>query len=142
MATPVGGLKRFTVEGNAYDVSELGGFSILKAKRETVPVVAGTSGHKVNPAIPYVEVTISTRGIRVSDLIGAEGVTAQLDLQNGKSYVWPDAHEVGDGQDDRGAVRLGERERPHRQRRVDAGRGPSRPEAGEQHGHRGGDVAG
>ena len=78
----------------------MGGFSILKAKSETVPVVAGTSGRKVMPATPFIDVTISTRGIRISDLIGAEGVTVQLDLQNGKSYVWPDAHEVGDGQVD------------------------------------------
>lgn len=97
MATPVGGIKRFTVDSAALDVSELGGFSVAIEKRESVPVVAGMPGHKVMPAIPYIEVTVSTRGIRVSDYVAQEGVTVQLDLANGRSYVWADATEVGEG---------------------------------------------
>jgi hypothetical protein len=98
MATvPVGGIKRFTVEGNALDVADDPDFSVTTFKNETVPVIAGTPGTKVVMAIPYIEITVSTRGIRVADYVGQRGVTAQIDLQNGRSYVWPSAAEVGDG---------------------------------------------
>lgn len=100
MATPTGGIKRFSVDGVALDVAEVGGFSIAKEKRSSVEVAAGTPGQNVVPAIPYVDVTVLTRGIRVSDYVAQEGVTAQLDLANGKSYVWSDATEVGEGQVD------------------------------------------
>jgi hypothetical protein len=98
MATPTGGIKRFSVDGVALDVAEVGSFSIAKEKRSSVEVAAGNPGSNVVPAIPHVEVVILTRGIRISDYVAQEGVTAQLDLANGTSFVWSDATEVGDGE--------------------------------------------
>lgn len=97
MALPVGGIRRLLINGVAVDVIEVGSFSIATEKKETVEVQAGTPGHRVKPVVAHIEATISVRGIKVSDFIGQEGVTVQLDLANGRSYVWSDAVEVGDG---------------------------------------------
>lgn len=98
--TVVGGIKSFTVDGIAYDVSEVGGLAVSEEKLESVPVLAGTPGSKVSQTIPYLEITISTRGVRVKDVVAQKNVTPQLNLANGKSYIWPDACEVGEGQVD------------------------------------------
>ena len=46
---------------------------------------------RVQPAIASIEIVVSTRGIKVADYAGQSGVLVQLDLANGKSYVWHDA---------------------------------------------------
>ena len=93
----VGGIKRFSVDGVSLDVVEWGSMSVLNAKNETVEVVAGTPGTKILQRIPHCECTISTSGIKISDYAGQQGVTPQVDLQNGRSYAWPNAAEVSDG---------------------------------------------
>lgn len=93
----LGGTRKFIIDGRAYDVAEWGSCSIKMETNESVEVLTGSPGLSVRPAIPHCEVTILLKGGKASDLVGQRGVTVQRDWASGRSWIWPDAVEVGDG---------------------------------------------
>ncbi|MBM4398619.1 MAG: phage tail tube protein [Deltaproteobacteria bacterium] len=91
------GVRSFSVDGVAMDVLTLNEFTITNEKNEVVEVVAGTPGTRVTSAIPQIDVVVSWRNVSAADYIGSRDRNVQLVTAEGRSFVWPEAVEVGDG---------------------------------------------
>jgi len=91
------GVKRFTVDGVALDITTAPSFSTRTKKFDPIEVIAGRPAHTVKRLMPFVEVEcLWPEGRKLSDFQGKEDVLTQIETEDGRTFYWNSSKEVSD----------------------------------------------
>lgn len=93
----IAGILSLSLDGVQYTAA--GAFTVqpLTRQREGLAGDGGIRGYREMPIVPYFEGDISTDAeVSAETLGGITDATAQLELANGKSYVFRNAWQAGD----------------------------------------------
>src|SRR3990167_9904917 len=86
----IAGVINFSAGGRVYSLEASAKVNVLNVKKEMLVGLTGVAGHKVEPRVPFIEVTVfTTDDFDVEALSGMEGLdkdVVQLDARNGWSY--------------------------------------------------------
>ncbi len=88
----------FSVDGTQYEVVGNWTYNLGAEKREALVGHDAVHGYKATPQAPYFEGEVRDRGdLALKTLLELDGVTATLELANGKAIVLRDAWYAADG---------------------------------------------
>lgn len=94
----IAGTVSVKLDGKQYTCAGSIKVSPTNVTRETMVGPGGVGGYKETPKAAWFEVELFAEGaVSLLELNGAVGATAQVDLANGRTYVFPNACQVGDG---------------------------------------------
>lgn len=88
----------FSIDGTQYEVVGSYTYNLGADKREALVGHDSVHGYKALPQVPFIEGEARDRGdLALKTLLELDGVTATLELANGKAIVLRDAWYAGDG---------------------------------------------
>lgn len=100
MAGEIAGVINFSAKGRVFSLEASAKVSPLMLKKEKLVGLTGVAGHKVEPRVPWIEVTIfTTEDFDVQELADMQGLdddVVQLDARNKWSYGLNGAILAGD----------------------------------------------
>lgn len=94
----VGGMIHLAIDGNSLLAKGEFSYNLGKPKRTSVIGEDGTHGYTETAQPAFIEGAITDQpGLDLAAFCEADGVTATLQLANGKTIVQPDSYYVGEG---------------------------------------------
>ncbi len=97
-AQPVGGTIYFKVDGDMYMAKGNFTYNLGKTKRSAVVGADGVHGYKAEHQVPFIEGEITDESdLDLAGFLDLTGVTATLELANGKVIVLREAWNASDG---------------------------------------------
>lgn len=92
------GIVYLKIDGEIHDVKGNFQYNLGKPKREAIIGADSVHGYKEVPQVAFIEGEVTDRGsLDLEKLVTADGVTATLELSNGKVFVLRDAWYAGEG---------------------------------------------
>jgi len=88
----------FSIDGQQYTVKAGVNYNLGAAKREAVSGADFSHHYKETPQVPFVEGSLfDKKDLAVTKFLELDGVTVTLELDNGKTIVYRNAWQSGEG---------------------------------------------